>query len=60
MLVVGLVAVVLCLSVMLSKDFITTVGLLLLWTVIALAAYPLVLVVRDEPAAPAPAYSESK
>ena len=60
MLTVGLVAVLLCLSVTLSQDFITTVGLLLLWTVISLAAYPLVLVVRDEPQAPAPAYSESK
>ena len=42
-LVAGCVAALLAFSVVLSGDFVTTVALLLAWTVICWAAYPLVL-----------------
>ena len=43
-LVSGVVALVLALSVVVSGDFMTTVALLLVWSLIALAVYPLGLV----------------
>jgi hypothetical protein len=54
----GSVAAVLALTVVLSGDFVTTVSLLLAWTLVSWGAYPLVLVLAADEQLPL--YKESK
>ena len=58
-LVAGCVAALLAFSVVLSGDFVTTVALLLTWTLVCWAAYPLVLDLAPSGARPV-AQTESK
>jgi uncharacterized protein (DUF983 family) len=47
-LITGSVAAILAFTVVLSGDFVTTVALLLAWTLVSWAAYPLVLSLQSE------------
>jgi hypothetical protein len=58
-LISGCVAALLAFSVVLSGDFVTTVALLLAWTIVSWAAYPLVLDLAPN-GRPAAAQAESK